>query len=353
MGFEPFDNCPAMDGYHCHTNSLAKIYYHYGCPLTEEMLLGIGSGIGFMYWHPKGAMPLVGGRGNVKNFFTAVGMRTGVRVEVKTTTSERKARSSLIESLEQKKPVMLFGDIGLMPYFDLPEWYHFGSHTFVACGYDGKGSVLVSDIEQGAGGLKKGLYHNVSLDMLSLARNSPYKPFPPKNSWLEFDFNGCRTPGMIDFYSSITQTASEMLDAPRSNLGVKGIRRAAEEIRRWTELFEGKALRMNLFNLYLFIEANGTGGGCFRYMYARYLEEVYGVIAENSLKKALLRAASRIRESGRMFTELGLLFRKAGKPADIPERIERGSELFEKIASIEEETFESLAGLIPRTGKDV
>jgi hypothetical protein len=34
---------------------------------------------------------------------------------------------------------------------------------------------------------------------------------------------------------------------------------------------------MNLFSLYVFIEIGGTGGGCFRYMYARFLNEAAGV----------------------------------------------------------------------------
>jgi hypothetical protein len=62
----PIDNCPALDGYHCWSNSLAKIYYHYGLPLAEEMLFGLGEGINFMYWEQKGAPPFIGGRGNMK-----------------------------------------------------------------------------------------------------------------------------------------------------------------------------------------------------------------------------------------------------------------------------------------------
>jgi hypothetical protein len=60
---EPFPNCPALDGYHCQTNSLANIYHHYGHPLTEERLLGLGSGMDFMYWHQKGQLPFIGARG--------------------------------------------------------------------------------------------------------------------------------------------------------------------------------------------------------------------------------------------------------------------------------------------------
>jgi hypothetical protein len=35
---------PALDGYHCQTNSLAKIFHYRGDPLSEDMLLGLGGG---------------------------------------------------------------------------------------------------------------------------------------------------------------------------------------------------------------------------------------------------------------------------------------------------------------------
>jgi len=40
---------------------------------------------------------------------------------------------------------------------------------------------------------------------------------------------------------------------------------------------------MNLFNLYIFIEIGGTGGGCFRYMYSRFLKESAKVTKNNQL----------------------------------------------------------------------
>lgn len=37
---KPFENGPPLDGYHCQTNSLAKIYHFHAHPLSEDMLLG-------------------------------------------------------------------------------------------------------------------------------------------------------------------------------------------------------------------------------------------------------------------------------------------------------------------------
>jgi len=112
---EPFDNCPALDGYHCQTNSLAKIFFHNNCPLSEDMLLGLGAGLGFMYWHQKGVPPFIGGRGNVKEFYGDLGKRVGVKIKVKSTSSETKAERALVEMLLKKEPLMVYGDMGFLP----------------------------------------------------------------------------------------------------------------------------------------------------------------------------------------------------------------------------------------------
>jgi hypothetical protein len=75
-GIEPFENCPSLDGYHCQTNSLAKIFYHFNCPLSEDMILGLSAGMGFIYWKMKmktGYYVFIGGRENNKNFFNDLG----------------------------------------------------------------------------------------------------------------------------------------------------------------------------------------------------------------------------------------------------------------------------------------
>ena len=192
LEIEPFASCPSLDGYHCQTNSLAKIFYHYSHPLSEDMILGLGAGMGFIYWKMKmeaGSYVFIGGRGNNKEFFNDLGKRTGVKIKTVSTSSAKKAEASLFDKLAKKEPVMVFGDMGLLPWFDLPDDYHFGGHTFVVCGFDGATTVLASDIDQKATGLKTGFYYPITLDQLRKARASPYKPFPHKNTYLEFNFD--------------------------------------------------------------------------------------------------------------------------------------------------------------------
>ena len=341
---QPFDNCPALDGCHCQSNSLAKIFHFYNCPLSEDMLLGLGAGMGFIFWSQKGIPPFIGGRANVKTFFQDLGRRTSVEIETKTTASEKKAESALLEKLNNKEPVMVYADMGLLPWFELPEDYHFGGHTFVVCGFDGANQVLASDMDQTATGIKKGYYHTLTLEQLRKARNSPYKPFPPKNAYLEFDFSHYHAPTEADIFSSIHQTVDGMLNPPISNFGIKGMRRTAREIKKWPRQYDDFELRMNLFTIYIFIEIGGTGGGCFRYMYSRFLKEAAAIVANEVLEKA----AEDIHESGQLFTKLGFLFKDAESVTDIEDRIDNASELFMSIADKEEKAFGTLSESIPR-----
>ena len=221
----PFEHCPAMDGYHCQTNSLAKMFLFHGHPVSEDMLLGLGAGMGFLYWKMKfgsSSYVFVGGRCNTKGFFKDLGKRAGVRTQLVTTSSAKKAEAELLGILTEKKPAMLFGDMGLLPWFEFPADYHFGGHTFVACGYDGKDTVLASDMDAKASRLKKGLYHSISLGQLGKARGSPFKPFPPKNARLDLDFSRFRRPSAHDLRAAIKQTVQAQLHPPIKNVGVKG-----------------------------------------------------------------------------------------------------------------------------------
>jgi len=345
LKIKPFKNCPALDGCHCVTNSLAKIFYHHQYPLSEDMLLGLGAGMGFIYWQMKmgsDSIIFVGGRGNGKLFFNDLGRRTGVKIKTISTSNSKKAGQELVEKLNKKEPVMLFGDMGFLPWFEFPQEYHFGGHTFVVCGYDGINTVLISDMDPKEPGSKKGFYFPVTLDQLSKARNSTFKPFPPKNTRIEFDFSKFHNPTAKDITDSIKQTIDVHLNPPIKNIGIKGMRYTANMILTWPKIYKDKELKMNLFNLYIFIEIGGTGGGCFRYMYSRFLKEA----AKITKNKELLNASTMFFESGKLFTEIGTMFKNPDKMNNIEEKIKIASEKFNKIADIEEKSFTYLESII-------
>ena len=332
---KPFEKFKALDGYHCQTNSFAKMYNFNNAPLSEDMLLGIGSGMGFMYWHQKGTLPFLGGRDNNKSFHLDVGERTGVVIEKKSTSSAAKAEKTLVENLNKLEPVMLFVDMGFLPYFDFGDDYHFGGHTSVVCGFDGESRVLVSDMNAEDTGLKKGFVYEMSLEQLAKARGSKFKPFPPQNAYFIFDFSNFRSPTAEDVLAAIRQTVEQMLNPPIKNFGTKGIRKAGNQIKKWEKQFSDEDFRMSIFSIYLFVTIAGTGGGIFRYMYGRFLKEASKIISNPDLDSI----GDLLKDCGDMWEEMALPLKEAldiENPAslvmDIPDKLDT-------IAEREEEVF--------------
>jgi hypothetical protein len=290
---------------------MLHIYDFYDHPLSEEMLLGIGAGVSFIYWHMKGMAPILGGRGNVgrpgeDGLEITTGRRTGVRVEKHHTSSTRRAEKTLLEMLEAGQPVMMNVDMGFLPYFDLPEDYHFGGHAIVVCGYDPETKeVLIADRDKDL--------HTVSWEILSKARGSTHKPFPPQNMWFTFDFEQKRQPTEEEIWTAIGEVCDNMLHGPISNLGVRGIEKTAKQVRQWPKTMTPEEIRWSCFNAHIFIDATGgTGGGIFRYMYARFLEEA-AVLTEDS---QLIQAAKELNSVGDQWQEVAEIFREGSELED-------------------------------------
>ncbi|GAG00594.1 unnamed protein product, partial [marine sediment metagenome] len=122
MTLKPLAGFKSLTTHHCVTGSMRHVYVYNDHDISEEMLLGIGSGVGMIYWHMKGAPPLLGGRANFERpgeegLEKTTGRRTGVMVESYTTSSARKAERTLLEMLDAGQPVMIQCDMGFLPYF--------------------------------------------------------------------------------------------------------------------------------------------------------------------------------------------------------------------------------------------
>jgi hypothetical protein len=177
---------------------------------------------------------------------------------------------------------------------------------------------------------------------LGKARNSSFKPFPPQNAYLEIDFSNFHEPTPEDIRSAIRQTIEFQLNPPIKNLGVKGMRLTSKELLKWPDFFKEYDLRMNLFSLYIFIEIGGTGGGCFRYMYSRFLKESAEILKDDRL----MISSEKMEKSGKLFSEIGMMFKEAETADDLPERIKKASHSFHEIADIEEDTLRELSAFI-------
>jgi len=287
---------------------MRHIYAFNGFDLSEDLLLGLGSGVSFSYWHFKGQPPFFGGRGLPRpGLEELAGQRTGVVIQSHSTTSRAKAKMVLLKMISAGQPVMLQVDMGYLPYFCFGgEEYHFGGHAIVVCGYDPRSDqVLIADREEEL--------HTVAMGELENARASAYKPFPPKNRWYTFDFNRKRSPTPEEVGRAIQEQVDSMLHPPISNLGIKGIRKAAKLVPDWAQSMSEKELRWTLFNIYIFIsQVGGSGGGAFRYMFSRFLKEAAQIQGNPELQDC----AQEFEHIGDKWEELGIWFRQTSQAAN-------------------------------------
>ena len=327
--------------HHCVTGSLKHVYDYHGFPVSEELLLGLGRGIGFVYFHIKGTDPFYGGRANVarpgeEGLEKSAGRRTGVAVQSHATSSARTAQAALRALLEAGEPVLVYLDMGFLPYLELPEGYHFGGHVVVVAGYDpGTGQVLVADRDKEL--------HPVGWQALEQARGSQYKPFPPRHTWYTFGFTGARQPTPAEVRESIGEVCRGMLAPPIANLGVKGIRKAMRETAKWPQVLDAAALRRTCLNVAMFIDhRGGTGGGIFRYMYARFLGEAASITGESRLAGMV----AELTAIGDRWEQVAAAFENAAvadNPADL---LQSATEPMREIADREQDFWERLGALV-------
>jgi hypothetical protein len=293
-GFRPFV------GKHCETTALKRALDYHGLVLSEEMLLGLGGGIGFIYWYMKMMpSPFVGGRnGKVAEFAVTACKRLGAEVTVMETASAKRGYEELKALLRNGEPAVVYLDMAYLPYFAVPEEAHFGGHSVVVFGLD-EDADQVHIYDRGKNPV------TVSIADLGRARGSKSPPFPPKHRLLEIKYPaqiGNLSTGIKD---SILECCHSMLKPPIKSIGLAGLQKWAEMVVRWPEQFKGLNLLGALMNGFMYIEIAGTGGSAFRTMYARFLEQASSIINKPSLKEV----AEMMRQSAVVWSQIaaGLL----------------------------------------------
>jgi hypothetical protein len=281
-------------GVHCETSAVRKIYIYNDLPISEELLFGLGGGIGFIYWHTKQMpAPMVGGRGGGRYFIEDAARRTSASITIRRTTSSKKGHAWLLEKLKAQQPAAIYADMAYLPYTGVPEDAHFGQHAFVVYGIDeATDTIFISDRGQHC--------VTVTVDDLKRARASKFPPWQPQHALFDFEFPAKLEITRDKTIEALTATVNGMLDAPIRNIGLKGIQKWAELIVKWPDLFPVGKLWHALYQGFIYIETGGTGGSAFRPMFTRYLRE----ISEHFLLSGLDAAIAKYEEAANIWSEI-------------------------------------------------
>jgi hypothetical protein len=251
-----------------------------GHPLGEAMVLGVSGGIGFAYFvfeYEDLATLYLGGRINSyvqkQDATEAALARLGVPFQVRRTTGPATAERHLRAALDQGRPVIATVDVARLRYRSLPDWLCGMTPQDVLVELRGDQPLLWdlapapfpvtwAELAEARAGVRSARHRLVVAE-------PPDRPV---------DLAGAAAAGMADTWAG-------MLEPPMRNFGVPGLGKWAELLtdagdpRGWPRLLAPPGRQFQFLTwLYDWVETAGTGGGCFRAMYAEFLEAAAGVL---------------------------------------------------------------------------
>jgi hypothetical protein len=251
-------------GVHCGSAAMRNLLAFRGIDFSEPMCFGLGSGAGFLYVPELPVSPFVAFHGRImemeRELCDALSIPFPEREEEDGDAGWEMARAAVVSG----HPVLISTDLAYLDYFETST--HFAGHRVVLFGVDDEaGHALLSDSEREEA-------QRIAVSSLKRARSSSIPPYPMENRWCVVKPGGALRPMPEAVPLALGKNAREMLAPPVGSFaGISGMRRMAEEIPRWPAMTEEFAFAARFG--YQVIEKRGTGGGFFRRMYARYLDE--------------------------------------------------------------------------------
>lgn len=324
--FSPFS------GEHCETTATGTLLKRLGIDMSEAMLFGIGEGLGFIYWDMKNMdFPFIGGRIKPDLLTRNIVGNLNLHLEVKETSSPKKAWENVKENIDQGNIVGLKLDCYHLDYFT--NKVHFAGHYVAMYGYDDQDAYLVDTRQQGGlEGLVK-----TSLENLALARNE--KGMMSSKNLSYIIKNQEEVPPLKEVIpKAIKSNAKDYMNPPIKNIGYKGIQKTSVEINKWFD--RSKNIEDDLLLTATLMERGGTGGSLFRNLYRDFLKESLTVFDDASLENAYHLFC----EIAPLWEEVSKLIREAGKTHEI-RFLNQASAILSELSSKEYEAMNELSGI--------
>ena len=229
------------------------------------------------------------------------------------------------EDVDAGRPALLLTDLYYLDHYGRSA--HFPGHAVVLAGYDDELAWLSDTSFEDL--------QTTSLESLREARHSQQPIFPLEGHAIDLPegVELSRDDLLAHAPKAIARAASQMLEPPLGEFeGLPALRKFATEVGDWPESAEDWQWCARF--LYQVIERRGTGGGNFRKMYSRFLEE------------AGYEEAALAKEASDDWSTLALAARTASEPDDAdPEQWRALSAEAVKVLDAEERLWAALAKL--------
>jgi hypothetical protein len=279
-------------GHHCGSTALRNLLAFHGVEISEEMAFGLGAGAGFYYLALDDSSPSRWFNGRTARLEESFRELTGAALELRTFSEEDGdgAWEAARGAIDAGHPALLLTDIYYLDHYGNSA--HFPGHAVVLAGYDEEVAYLSDTAFEEL--------QTTRLENLARARQSGHPAYPLEGHMFTVGEAIDREQLEAAVPRAIERAVSEMLEPPFGEFaGVPALERLAAEAGSWPEAVEDWQWCARF--AYQVIERRGTGGGCFRLMYSRFLEE-----AERDEAPLAAEAAAR-------WTELAEAFKAASE----------------------------------------
>jgi hypothetical protein len=250
-------------GNHCGSTALRNLLAFHGVEISEEMAFGLGAGACFYYVTIEDASPTRWFNGRTARLEENFDELTGAALELRTfEPGDGDAWEAARAEVDAGKPVLLLTDLYHLDHYGNSA--HFPGHAVVLAGYDEEVAHLSdTGFEQ---------LQTTGLESLDRARHGDHPAYPLAGHM--FTATGEVSPERLrEAIPAAIECAARAMVEPeyRDYSGLDAVRRLAAEAGSWPDLAEDWQWCARFG--YQVIERRGTGGGAFRLMYARFLEE--------------------------------------------------------------------------------
>jgi hypothetical protein len=329
----PFEHRMAA---HCETGTVTALLNHAGMSISESMVFGISGGIFFGYLKsPDFPFPMFILRSKPGNIRKKISKRLGIKFHEQQFRSVSAGEAALDEAIRQGHPTAVQVDFFYMDY--MPEWQrvHINAHYIIVFGMNGS-SYMVSDSyfkQKSQLDRQKMLTARFAGGMMA-----------PKGTM----FFTQHIPDNIDLakpiIKGIKRASFNMTRLPIPFLGVKGIRKFAENLNEWPVIArDTEDLADRIMKINILMEDQGTGGGGFRYMYATFLQQAAAIVNDDRLKSM----SKEMMEIGDKWRNISYFAVKMSKNRDLgPDRIKELSKMVYAQADEEQKFFTELYKLV-------
>jgi hypothetical protein len=253
-----------VPGNHCGSTALRNLLAFHGVEISEEMAFGLGAGACFFYIVVDGTSPSRFTNGRAarleENFLELTGTPLRLRTDDDPEASWRLAK----QDVDEGHPALLLTDLYYLDHYGRSA--HFPGHAVVLAGYDEELAWLSDTAFEDL--------QTTSLESLEEARHSKQPIFELEGHLIDLPEGTevSREDLVAHAPKAIERAAKEMLEPTMGDYqGIPALERLDDEIGGWPEAAEDWQWCARF--LYQVIERRGTGGGNFRRMYSRFLEE--------------------------------------------------------------------------------